>query len=856
MFNYSLLPKAALKALRSWGKEERLVLGASTLRIGLAVAGLALVPLLALHGRSRFLETGQRLSAERREPLAVVLATLASASRVARDWGQWDQIRDYVLQPTPGPLPEPIEPTSVLEIGRVMAVVHDSGRVLFIRGGDGDPRALHRSLLSCARPNLAALEALKQVRLLACRDARGFDYLGAATRVTNSAKTLGAPAVMLFFVPLHTLELGPAINTQVYRLSRDFAWAVRPTAVGASAQDLPPGLEPLGFPDPVYGPGGRQLMLRQPSAQGPALELLGRDLALAALVLALALSVRMLLMLERRRVRLQQRQIERRGNTRIRRLSAELESLLDGVGMPNLAANRSDRVLARLMQAAPGPDDDTPAGRGGAAGQVLEERMQRLISRFQAVLVRAKALALLDPLTGLPNRRYFIEHLQLELDHSRQGGGPASSPGAEGIGVAVTARHAILFVDIDRFKAINDSYGHRTGDAVLKAVAARLQRLIPPGDFLARYGGDEMAILHDLQSLQGKPIELQRQALGQWAETLLSAFRTPLPLEGLELTISISLGVHLLDSAQDDGSEALKCADLAMVRAKGKRHRQIVVFDRQHDSADLNSYQLYVDLIQAIQDQQLTMLFQPIFGPSGQVHAVEALARWTHPQLGVIPTETFLALAEQHRDMVFLGEELLRLALEGFRRIHARDASIRLALNLHPSKLLDPELVSRLLARLEQIHLPSSCLTVELTEQSVLEPGPAVERNLRQLREQGISLSLDDFGTGYSSLVLISRLRPDELKIDRSFAQAMLRDDYASQIVSLITTMAGSLDLELVAEGVDSAEVLEALRALGVQRFQGFLLARPMPEAELLERLDGRGFDFPDTSALAQIPQG
>lgn len=364
-----------------------------------------------------------------------------------------------------------------------------------------------------------------------------------------------------------------------------------------------------------------------------------------------------------------------------------------------------------------------------------------------------------------------------------------------------------------------------------------------------------MAILHDLQSLQGKPIELQRQALGQWAETLLSAFRTPLPLEGLELTISISLGVHLLDSAQDDGSEALKCADLAMVRAKGKRHRQIVVFDRQHDSADLNSYQLYVDLIQAIQDQQLTMLFQPIFGPSGQVHAVEALARWTHPQLGVIPTETFLALAEQHRDMVFLGEELLRLALEGFRRIHARDASIRLALNLHPSKLLDPELVSRLLARLEQIHLPSSCLTVELTEQSVLEPGPAVERNLRQLREQGISLSLDDFGTGYSSLVLISRLRPDELKIDRSFAQAMLRDDYASQIVSLITTMAGSLDLELVAEGVDSAEVLEALRALGVQRFQGFLLARPMPEAELLERLDGRGSTSPTLQRWRRYPR-
>ena len=850
---------AALSALRSWGKEERLVLGVRPLRIRLAVAGAVLLPLLALVGRARLLETNETLRTERREPLAVVLSSLTSASRVARDWGQWDQMRDYVEQPEPTVLPEAIEPTSVLEIGRVMAVVHDSGRVLFIRGGDGDLGALHRSLLACARPNLTALRAVNQVRLLACRDGAGRDFLGAATRVTNSARTAVSPAVLMFFVPLHHLELGPAINAQVRRLAKDFVWVSAAPAPGASAPDRYAGLEPLGFPAPVYGPGGQQLMLRHPSALGPALNLLKRDLALAALVLATALGLRLVVMLQRRRSRLMQRQVERRGNSRVRQLGAELEALLDGTGITQLAASRSDRVLARLMgghgTAAPDSGGEVPPEAG------FEQRIQRLTSRFQDVLERAWSLALLDPLTGLPNRRYFIEHLQLQLEHWRGLAAAADSAGPEtpaGSDSAGAVPFAVVLIDIDRFKIINDSYGHRTGDAVLKAVALRLQQLITPADFLARYGADELALWVDLSREDDQSPQGLRLALQGRADALAGAFRLPLNLEVLDLTVSISLGVHLLATAQDDGSEALKCANLAMVRAKAKRHSAVVVFDPEQDVSDLTSYQFYLDLIAAIRgdDDQLQVLFQPIFGTTGEVRAVEALARWTHPTRGPISPDIFLALAEQHRAMAALGEALLRLTLAGFAPIHRRNPAIRLALNLHPTQLSEASLVRRLMDRLDQVGIAAACLTVELTEQALLEPEPAVSANLELLRQHGIALSLDDFGTGYSSLVLVGSLRPDEVKIDRSFSQAMLANAYAAQTVSLIASMASSLDLALVAEGVDSPEVLQALMALGVRRFQGFLLARPMPAAELIERLDGRGFNVPVASALAQVSQG
>lgn len=817
-------------------------LGAQSLRSGFTVAGLVLLALLALQVHEHLRNIRQRLISERREPQAVVFSSLLAASRVARDWGHWDQMHDYVLRPTPGVLPDNIEPASVLENGGVMLAVHDDGRLLFSRGTDGRQQPRHLALLACARPNLAHLRRLSDVRFLACRLGRGVDYLGVATRVTDSQAIRAAPGHLMFFLPLRNPELGPGINAQVQRLAEDFRWVALQGSVPLAA-----GLEPLGLQDPVYGAEGQQLVLRRQGVWRPFLAAFTRDLALIGLLLSLALALRMVLMLQRRRSRLVQQQIERCSNSRVRRLGTELEAMLDSTVITPLGASRSDRVLARLMQGSAAADPVSSVS--APSSSTLEQRIQRLTGRFQAVLTRARALALLDPLTGLPNRRYFLEHLQLELERWRA----QTAAAAEERSAAAAIPFAVILMDVDRFKIINDSYGHRTGDAVLKAVALRLQELIPAADFLARYGADELALWVDLSDREDQSAQALRQVVRERADALMAAFHTPLSLDALELTVSISFGVHLLDSAQDDGSDALKCANLAMVRAKAKRHSAVVLFDGDQDVSDLTSYQLYLDLIQAIRGdgQQLQVLFQPIFGPTGQVHAVEALARWTHPSQGPISPEIFLALAEQHRLMVSLGEELLRLTLEGFHPIHARDETIRLALNLHPTQLSDAGLVRSLLAQLQQHDLPASCLTVELTEQALLEQEPAVQANLQLLRQHGIALSLDDFGTGYSSLVLVGSLQPDEVKIDRSFAQSMLANAYAAQIVSLIISMARSLDLALVAEGVDRLEVLQALGALGVRRFQGFLLARPMSAQEMVERLDGRGFSFPTASALS-----
>ncbi|MFM7549913.1 MAG: EAL domain-containing protein [Cyanobacteriota bacterium] len=838
--------------LGSWLKEERAVLG----RHGPSIAALVVVgilaPLLALQARERLRETCERLITERREPRAVVVSAFLNLSRVARDWAKWSEMLNFVLHNDPGFVPTNVEPASVLENGAVMAVVRDDGRLLFSRGSDGRERPLHLSLLACASPNLASLRDRRAVRMLACRSG-GVDYIGVATRVTDSAISVAAPAVLLFFAPLQNPELGPGLNAQLRRLAKDFLW-LRPADPAHSSSSL----NSMGLPAPVHGAEGRQLVLRRVAYQPQALGLVARDLAVVVLLLSLVLGLRRAAMLQRRRTRLVQRQLERRGNGHLRRLGSELEAMLDGTHITALTASRSDQVMARLMLApAAIPSADLAPPAGAASALNFEARLQRLTGRFQAVLARARSLALLDPLTGLPNRRYFIEHLQLELERWRGQLAPGAGSAGAAAGETVLP-FGVILIDVDRFKIINDSYGHRTGDAVLKAVATRLQDSLAPSDLLARYGADELAIWVELSDQPEPSQQALLQELRERSNALLAAFRTPLNLDAIELTVGVSLGVHLLTSAQDDGSEALKCANLALVRAKARPHSTAVLYDSEQDVSELTSYQLYLDLIEAIRDggQQLQVLFQPIFAPSGRVQAVEALARWTHPSLGPIPPDRFLALAAQHRVIVPLGEVLQRLSLDGFQTIQARDPAIRLALNLHPNQLSDPFLVRRLLEQLQLRGLPPGRLTAELTEQALLEQEPTVQTNLQLLRQYGIALSLDDFGTGYSSLVMLGNLRPDEVKIDRSFAQSMLSDPYAVQVVSMITGMALSLELDLVAEGVDSPEVLQALARLGVRRFQGYLLGRPMTAAELVERLAGRGFGFPAASVPAEVAEG
>jgi EAL domain-containing protein (putative c-di-GMP-specific phosphodiesterase class I) len=297
--------------------------------------------------------------------------------------------------------------------------------------------------------------------------------------------------------------------------------------------------------------------------------------------------------------------------------------------------------------------------------------------------------------------------------------------------------------------------------------------------------------------------------------------------------LSISVGISLIQGCEPDLELAMRRSDIAMYRAKQNSHNRIAIFDQSDDGTHLDTYQLYVDLMQAIRDRQFRVLFQPIVDQHGRIHSLEALSRWQHPQLGMVGPEVFVDLAERYRQMNTLSDELIGLSLKAYRDMVGERNDLRLSLNLPPSKLSDPELLPELTRQLTCHGIPPSNLTIELTERSVLVPQATVTANLKQLRGEGVAISLDDFGTGYSSLSLLSTLQPDEVKIDKSFVMAMYHDDYARQIITLIADMASRMNLQVVAEGVEDGQMLAMLQALGIRLFQGFHFSRPLPVAEL-----------------------
>jgi EAL domain-containing protein (putative c-di-GMP-specific phosphodiesterase class I) len=237
--------------------------------------------------------------------------------------------------------------------------------------------------------------------------------------------------------------------------------------------------------------------------------------------------------------------------------------------------------------------------------------------------------------------------------------------------------------------------------------------------------------------------------------------------------------------------------------------------------------------MQAVRQKQLNVLFQPIVNRQGKILAVEALARWNHPDRGVVSPEQFLDLAEQHRQLGVLWQAILERSLHDFAALRQQLPHLHLSLNLSPSQLSDQRLVPELGEQLDRFGVAPELLTIEITERAVLEASPMVRHNLDLLRQRGIRIALDDFGTGHSSLTLLSELRPDELKIDRSFVMALERDPYAHHIVLVITNLAHSLAIDLVAEGVEDVSTWNTLEQLGVDRFQGYLVSMPCPWREI-----------------------
>ena len=449
-----------------------------------------------------------------------------------------------------------------------------------------------------------------------------------------------------------------------------------------------------------------------------------------------------------------------------------------------------------------------------------------VILQVQDVTARRSAeaglqhIAFHDSLTALPNRRRFLEQLNQSL------GRVNDEP----------SRHfGLLFLDFDRFKVINDSLGHAVGDEFLVAAARRIQQQLRPHDIVARLGGDEFAIIaEDLES--GR----YAQAL---AERLLVALRQPLHIGGNEIITSATIGITLSSMGYDNPLDMVRDADTAMYKAKAAGKGRYALFDSTLHAEVSHRMRLEGDLRRALADGQLSVAYQPLYDlASGQVVGFEALARWLHFDLGPISPDTFIPIAEDAGLIMPLTDFVLRTACAQLREWQLRDdrfADLTMHVNVSGSDIAHPNLMARVTAVLDETHLQPRHLTLELTENILMERLEAALPQLSELRRLGVGLSVDDFGTGYSSLQHLSSLPVDSLKIDRAFVNGLQRGSKDVAIVRAVVLLGNSLGKAIIAEGIESAEQMEQLRRIGCGTGQGFHLSRPLAPELIEKMLDG-----------------
>ncbi|MEV1145361.1 bifunctional diguanylate cyclase/phosphodiesterase [Micromonospora sp. NPDC049799] len=416
-----------------------------------------------------------------------------------------------------------------------------------------------------------------------------------------------------------------------------------------------------------------------------------------------------------------------------------------------------------------------------------------------------------DALTGLANRRHLLD----------QGAEQLGSRHAEGV-------TALVLIDLNHFKEVNDTLGHAAGDQVLVQVAERLRAAAQDGDLVARLGGDEFAVL--LRGLPAPAVAAHR------AESLLAVLHDPFDLDGMRISVEASGGIAAAP-ASGGMAELLRRADVAMYQAK-RAGQRISTYAPTRDTADIGRLTLGGDLSRAVADHEFTVNFQPIVDlGTGVVIGAEALARWHHPTHGMIDPLRFLEAVERSGLLPAFAEAILDQALIAAGSWRDAGFDVPVAVNVSPRSLLDARFPGSVLARLRAHDLPPDRLVLELTETLTLSQLDVVDRVLSRLRDEGVRLALDDFGTGYSSLSLLSRIPVHELKIDRSFVTAMESSAEAAAVIRSTLDLGRSLDLTVVAEGVENEPQRRALWELGCTAGQGHLFARPTPAGTLLATL-------------------
>ena len=469
-----------------------------------------------------------------------------------------------------------------------------------------------------------------------------------------------------------------------------------------------------------------------------------------------------------------------------------VESVLRGGGPFSLdlpVANADDTVEWFTLTAIP---------MSSAAARVMVT-MSEITQRkaFEAELAHQASH---DPLTGLPNRLLLQDRLERAL--------------------SLGSRHdrvvAAIFVDIDHFKLINDSYGHEAGDAVLTAVAHRLSAAVRPSDTVTRFAGDEFVVV--CESLDDPD-----QVMGL-ADRLLDSLKGAYPVPGASLELSVSTGIAIAGPG-DSAEDLVRNADTAMFEAKARGRDRVVVFDSALSGRARARLDMTQELRYAVERGELELHYQPVLDlRQGRVAGVEALLRWNRPGYDQVQPLAFIPVAEDNGLIVSIGEWVV---LEACRMAAAATEPLSVAVNLSARQLGDPGLVDSIRHALAETGLPAGLLTLELTESTVMDDPVAANVILEQLKDLGVRLSIDDFGTGYSSLAYLQRFPVDELKIDHSFVDGLGTDTSDGAIVSGIISLAHTLDLDVVAEGIETPLQLQRLRELGCERAQGYLIAQP-----------------------------